>query len=70
MEAVLDGRASRAKRKNKPRTIKDKRKMFDSDIAPKIGARSIFEITEDDLIKLVNDKGKTAKIRAIASLLS
>ncbi|WP_157098629.1 tyrosine-type recombinase/integrase [Novosphingobium rosa] len=64
IEAVLDGRASRAKRIKKPRTIKDKRKIFDLDIAPKIGKRSICEITEDDLVKLVNDKGKTAKVRA------
>ncbi|WP_343611083.1 Arm DNA-binding domain-containing protein [Novosphingobium sp.] len=64
MEAVLDGRASRAKPINKPRTIKDKRKIFELDIAPKIGKRSIYEVTEDDLVKLVNDKCKTAKVRA------
>lgn len=64
MEAVLDGRASRAKRKNKPRTIRDKRKMFNADIAPKLGDRSIYEVTEEDLIRLVNDKGKGAKVRA------
>lgn len=64
MVAVHEGRASRAKRKNKPRTIADKQEMYEREIAPKLGKRSIYEVTEDDLIKLVIDKGKTAKVRA------
>ena len=64
MAAVRDGRSSRAKRINKPRTIKDKEDIFKLDIAPKIGKRSIYEVSESDLIRLVETKGKTAKIRA------
>jgi integrase len=64
MTAVRDGCASRAKRKNKPRTISDKVEIFQRDIAPKLGSRSIYEVTEKDLISLVVDKGKAAKVRA------
>lgn len=64
MIAVRDGRSSRAKRPNKPRTIKDKLEIYNRDIAPKLAKRSIYEVTERDLIRLVEAKGKTAKIRA------
>src|SRR5690606_32409148 len=64
MVAVREGRASRAKRPNKPRTIKDKLEIYDRDIAPKLAARSIYDVTETDLIKLVEAKGKSAKVRA------
>lgn len=64
MEAVQEGRASRAKRKNKPRTISDKLKIYRCDIEPKLASRSIYDVTEADLIKLVTAKGKTAKVRA------
>jgi integrase len=64
MIAVRDGRASRAKRKNKPRTIADKLEIYQRDIAPKLGKRSVYEVTEDDLVKLVAMKSKTAKVRA------
>lgn len=64
MAAVREGRASRAKRKNKPRTASDKLEIYDREIAPKLGKLSIYEITERDLIKLVTTKGKVAKIRA------
>jgi integrase len=64
MVAVREGRSSRAKRKNKPRTISDKLDIYQRDIAPKLGKRSIYEIAEADLIKLVTQKGKSAKIRA------
>jgi hypothetical protein len=37
MQAVRAGRTSRAKRKNKPRTIKDKLEIYHRDIAPKLG---------------------------------
>lgn len=62
--AVRDGRASRAKRPNKPRTIKDKLEIYTRDIAPKLSKRSMYEVTEKELIRLVEAKGKTAKIRA------
>lgn len=64
MVAVREGRSSRAKRPNKPRTIKDKLEIYNRDIAPKLASRSIYNVTEADLIKLVEAKGKTAKVRA------
>lgn len=64
MIAVREGRASRAKRPNKPRTIGDKLEIYNRDIAPKLAKRSIYEVTEKDLIRLVEAKGKVAKIRA------
>ena len=64
MEAVKEGRASRAKRQNKPRTINDKLKIYRGDVALKLGRKSVYDVTEDDLIKLITAKGKTAKIRA------
>jgi hypothetical protein len=36
MQAVREGRASRAKRKNKPRTIAEKAEIYDRDIAPRL----------------------------------
>lgn len=64
MEAVRDGRSSRAKRPNKPRTISDKLEIFQRDIEPKLGSMNIYEVTEGDLIRLVEAKGKSAKVRA------
>lgn len=64
IDAAREGRASRAKRVNKPRTIADKLKIFRCDIAPKLGKRSIYDITEKDLLSLVNTKGRSAKVRA------
>lgn len=64
MVAVHEGRASRAKRRNKPRTIADKLEIYERDINPRLGKRSVYEITERDLIKLVTAKGKVAKVRA------
>ena len=64
MVAVREGRSSRAKRPNKARTINDKLEIFNRDIAPKLAKRSIYEVTERDLIGLVETKGKTARIRA------
>jgi integrase len=64
MLAVREGRASRAKRRNKPRTISDKLEIYRRDIGPKLGKRSVYEITEADLVRLVEAKGRTAKVRA------
>jgi integrase len=64
MVAVREGRSSRAKRPNKPRTIKDKLEIYHRDIAPKLAKRSIYEVTETDLIKIVEAKGRIAKVRA------
>jgi hypothetical protein len=47
------GRASRAKHLNSPRTIKDKLAIYNRDFAPKLAKRSIYEIKESDLIRLV-----------------
>jgi integrase len=64
MQAVHEGRSSRAKRRNKPRTIADKLEVYRRDIQPKLGSRIIYEVTEADLVRLVTAKGKTAKVRA------
>lgn len=64
MTAVREGRASRTKRKNKPRTIADKLEIYNRDIAPKLARKSIYEVTERDLINLITSKGKAAKVRA------
>lgn len=64
MIAVQEGRASRAKRKNKPRTVSDKGEIYDRDIAPRLAKKSIYDVTEKDLIDLVTRKGRTAKVRA------
>ncbi len=64
MTAVREGRASRAKRKNKPRTIDDKLEIYERDIAPRLAKKSIYAVTETDLINLVTRKGKVAKVRA------
>ena len=64
MEAAREGRSSRAKRPNKPRTIREKLEIYRRDIAPKLGRKIIYDVTEADLIKLVEAKGKVARIRA------
>jgi len=64
MKAALDGRSSRAKRPNKPRTISDKLEIYNRDVAPAIARKIIYEVTEADLIKLVEKKGRAAKVRA------
>lgn len=64
MVAVHEGRASRARRRNKPRTIADKLEIYERDIKPRLGKRSVYEITERDLIKLITAKGRVAKVRA------
>lgn len=64
MIAVHEGRSSRAKRPNKPRTISDKLEIFKLDIQPVLGKKLIKEVTETDLVKLVTAKGKKARVRA------
>ena len=64
MTAVREGRSSRAKRPNKPRTIMDKLEIYHRDIAPQLANRSIYAVSETDLIRLVETKGRVAKVRA------
>ena len=64
MIAVGEGRGSRAKRVNKPRTIADKIRIYDCDIAPNLAKKVIYEIVEEDLTRLVLAKGKHARVRA------
>ena len=66
MIAVHEGRASRAKRKNKPRTISDKQEIYDCEIPENLRKKSIYEVTEKELIDLVTRKGRTAKCGPIA----
>ncbi|HYE28327.1 MAG TPA: AAA domain-containing protein [Allosphingosinicella sp.] len=44
MEAVREGRSSRAKRINKPRTVADKQDIYRRDIAPKLGRKIIYDV--------------------------
>ena len=64
MVAVREGRSSRAKRTNKPRTIRDKLEIYERDIAPTLASKNIHLVREDDLVELVNKKGLTARVRA------
>lgn len=64
MIAVREGRASCAKRKNKPRTIQDKLNIYHGDIAPHLATKIIYDVTERDLADLVQEKGRTAPVRA------
>lgn len=64
MVAVREGRSSRAKRINKPRTISDKIEIYERDIAPALGSKNIHLVREEDLVELVNKKGTTARVRA------
>lgn len=64
MQAVREGRSSRAKRPNKPRTISDKLEVYQRDIVPWLAKRIIYDVTEAELVRLVDRKGKTAKVRA------
>jgi hypothetical protein len=64
MVAVREGRASRAKKLNKPRTIADKLAIYNREVAPALAKTLIFEVTEDDLTKLVLAKGRSARRRA------
>lgn len=64
MAAVREGRASRAKKLNKPRTIADKLAIYNCDIGPKLANKLMFDVTEEDLTKLVLAKGRSARVRA------
>lgn len=64
MQAVREGRGSRAKKVNKPRTISDKLKIYQRDVEPTFAHKPIFDVTEDDLVRLVLAKGKIARTRA------
>ena len=64
MVAVREGRSSRAKRPNKPRTVSDKLEIYNRDIAPRLAGKVIYDVSESDLVRLVTAKGKAAKIRA------
>src|SRR3546814_15679539 len=63
MVAVREGRSSRAKTPNSPRTIKDKEAIYKRDIEPKLGKRNNYDAPDADLNKLVEAKGKKEKGR-------
>jgi integrase len=54
------------------RSGKEKRRMYERDIKPLLGSRSIFDIEHDDLSKIVSDKAVTSPIQsnALVRLLS
>jgi integrase len=52
------------RKKLKPRTISDKDKMYIRDIGPRIGAKVLAELSEDDCWDAVYDKAKASKHRA------
>lgn len=64
MIAVREGRGSRAKQINKPRTIAAKQELFRAEIEPAIGRKLIFDVTESDLTRMVIEVGKRAKYQA------
>jgi hypothetical protein len=64
MEAVREGRASSAKKRNRPRTVTDKLAIFRCDIAPTLSETLVYDVTEEDLAKLVLTKGRRARVRA------
>ena len=64
MAAVGRGTASRERRAPKPRTIADKLAIFTRDIEPKLGSKSVYDVTERDLVALVRAKAMTAPVRA------
>lgn len=64
MAAVREGRSCRRKGPAKPATIKDKLGHYRREIEPQLGAISIHDVTEEDLVKIVEAKGKTAKVNA------
>jgi len=64
LAAVREGRASRASKVNKPRTVADKLAIYRCDIAPRLAKEVIYDVTEEDLTKLVLAKGKHARVRA------
>lgn len=64
MKAVGRGTASRERRAPKPRTIADKLAIFKRDIEPKLGSKSVYEVSERELVALVKAKAMTAPVRA------
>lgn len=62
--AVREGRGSRAQKINRPRTIAAKLAIYRCDIEPHLARKLIFEVTEDDLARLVLAKGRKSKVRA------
>lgn len=51
-------------RKLKPRSVEDKEYMWTADIKDRLGNRILQEVTDDDLWKIVLEKGRNAPIRA------
>lgn len=64
MDAVREGRTSRKKGPARPTTIKLKLGFYRRDIKPKLGKMSIHDVTENDLIKIIEEKGKRLKVSA------
>lgn len=60
MAAVIRGE----RRAVKPRTIADKKKIYDRDIGPRLGKASLYQLTEDECWDAVYDKANTSKDRA------
>jgi integrase len=48
----------------KPRTLNDKEKIFTRDIEPRLGKKTLGELTEDECWDAVYDKAKSSKVRA------
>ncbi len=67
MEAVCEGRSSKAKRPNKPRTIAEKLEIYQRDIAPKLGRKIIYDVAEAEAPRLErSDRPATAREQACA----
>ncbi|WCP15667.1 Prophage integrase IntA [Sphingobium sp. AntQ-1] len=64
MTAVREGRHLKRARLCKPVTIDDKIWRYEKYIKPKIGSQIIYNITEDQLIRIIKDVQLTAKIQS------
>ncbi|PZR19195.1 MAG: hypothetical protein DI535_31355, partial [Citrobacter freundii] len=52
------------RKKLRPRTISDKQGIYDRDIGPRLGAKLLSELTENDCWDAVYDKAKASRYRA------
>lgn len=52
------------RKKLKPRTLSDKRVIYSRDIGPRLGGKSLLDLTEDECWDAVYDKAKASKDRA------
>lgn len=62
--AYIEDITKGARKTLKPRTISDKVTLYNRDVKPSLGSKSLGQITPDLLWQLVEDKGEVAPVRA------